>query len=132
MTKSQEVGWNDMPRGDVIASGKVDWTLNENATKVASISTPALSPGEDVYRVVIKNGSASVSLTVDIKDVVPDMDGDSNAETPIITSMSVGVSAVEARLVNGLFLDSGGIQLLFTKSSATAPSFSAYYEIKKA
>ena len=118
-------------RNKLIKLSSVGWTLNEDAVKTVDVDLPDLGPDEGNVLVTVKNGSAVVSLTVDLINVIPDMDADTNDESVTLTSMSVAASGTASKLIRGFLLGKQS-KIKFTKSAATAAAFSAYVEVRLA
>lgn len=116
-------------RNEVVFTGSVSWTENENSVETLDVAVPSLAPDEGKqYLVSVKNGSAVVDLTVSVANLVA---FDSTPEAAEVTSFTAAASAKVGKVVTGFPLGTSG-RLSFTKSAATAAAFSAYVEIRRA
>ena len=116
-------------RNEIIFTGSVSWTLNENAVKTLDVPVPSMSPDEGIqYLLSVKNGSAAVGLTVGVANLVA---FDSTPEAAEVTSFTAAAATNVGKVVTGFPMATSG-RLSFTKSAATAPAFFAYVEIRRA
>lgn len=117
-------------RNEVVFTGSVSWAQNEDAAKTIDINVPSLAPDEgEQYLLSIKNGSAAVNLTVSIANLITFTSSPEAAD--IVSDILVCTSSAIGKVVTGFPLGSGG-RLKFTKSSVTAPAFTAYVELRRA
>jgi len=115
---------------DIVYTGSVSWTLDQNATKTLSIPIPDFGAGDGPrkYVVSVYNKSAVVTLEADFYNKET-FDAEVNS---LLTSVaSVPVSSASSVVVEGFLYGSGGGQIILTKSAATAAAFSAYIVIRR-
>jgi hypothetical protein len=114
-------------------SGSVSWTENQNATKQLEVPIHGaiVDDAPNGYLLTVKNGSAVVSLTVALRNSLPDIDVSGAGEIADLDSFTVTASQTKSIIVVGWPLGIAG-DLLFTKSAATAAAFSAYVELRRA